>query len=75
MLSNPLIRNIRGKGLFIGIELAPEAGGARHFCELLKERGVLCKETHDNVIRFAPPLIINKPDLDWAIDQLIEVLC
>ncbi len=71
--SNPLIAEIRGKGLFIGIELVPEAGGARRFCETLKERGVLCKETHENVVRFAPPLIISQADLDWALERIIAV--
>ncbi|HET8844239.1 MAG TPA: ornithine--oxo-acid transaminase [Ktedonobacteraceae bacterium] len=73
VLTNPLIKEIRGKGLFIGIELLPEAGGARHFCEMLKERGVLCKETHEHVIRFAPPLIIEQNDLDWALDQILAI--
>jgi ornithine--oxo-acid transaminase len=57
-------------GLLIGVELFPEAGGARRFCEALKDAGLLCKETHDNVIRFAPPLIITPKDLDWAFDRI-----
>jgi ornithine--oxo-acid transaminase len=64
------IREVRGKGLLIGIELRPEAGGARRFCEALKEAGLLCKETHENVIRFAPPLVITAKDLDWAFDRI-----
>jgi ornithine--oxo-acid transaminase len=68
------IKEVRGKGLLIGVELNPEAGGARRFCEMLKDKSILCKETHDNVIRFAPPLIIEKEDLDWAIPRIREVL-
>jgi len=68
------VKEVRGKGLFIGVELFPEAGGARRFCEALKERGILCKETHDDVIRFAPPLVITKDDIDWVIENVEEVL-
>ncbi len=71
---SPHIREIRGKGLMIGVELVPEAGGARRFCEKLKAGGLLCKETHDNVIRFAPPLIIAKEDIDWALEKIEPVL-
>jgi ornithine--oxo-acid transaminase len=67
------IKEVRGQGLLIGVELDPEAGGARRFCEALKDAGLLCKETHDNVIRFAPPLIIGTKDLDWAFDRIREV--
>lgn len=70
-IDNPKIKEIRGRGLFIGVELTESA---RPYCEALKEKGLLCKETHDNVIRFAPPLIIEKEDLDWAIDKIKEVL-
>jgi ornithine--oxo-acid transaminase len=68
------VKEVRGKGLLIGVELYPEAGGARRFCEALKEEGLLCKETHDNVIRFAPPLTIQKPDIDWALERVEKVL-
>jgi ornithine--oxo-acid transaminase len=68
------IKEVRGKGLFIGVELHPEAGGARRFCEALKNKGVLCKETHDNVIRFAPPLVIKKKEIDWALKKIEPVL-
>lgn len=68
------IKEIRGKGLFIGIELLPEAGGARRFCEALKDEGLLCKETHENVIRLAPPLVIEKDEIDWAFERLEKVL-
>ncbi len=68
------VKEVRGKGLLIGVELKPEAGGARRFCEALKERNILAKETHDNVIRFAPPLIIDRETLDWALPRIREVL-
>jgi ornithine--oxo-acid transaminase len=68
------IKEIRGKGLFIGVELKPEAGGARKYCEALKNLGLLCKETHENVIRFAPPLVIKKEEIDWACEQADKVL-
>lgn len=68
------IKELRGKGLFIGIELHKEAGGARRFCEALKEEGVLCKETHENVIRLAPPLVINKDEIDWAFERIEKIL-
>ena len=68
------IKEVRGKGLFIGVELKSEAGGARRFCEALMKRGILCKETHENVIRFAPPLVITKEEIDWALVRIKEVL-
>lgn len=68
------VKEVRGRGLLIGIELKPEAGGARRFCEALKNEGMLCKETHQHVIRFAPPLIIQKEDLDWALERIEKVL-
>ena len=68
------IKEIRGKGLLIGVELKPEAGGARRYCEALQARGILAKETHEHVIRFAPPLIINRDVIDWAIPKIYEVL-
>lgn len=67
------IKEVRGKGLLIGIELDPEAGGARRFCEALKEEGLLCKETHEHVIRFAPPLIIKQKELNWAFKRVQQV--
>jgi ornithine--oxo-acid transaminase len=54
----------------IGVELFPEAGGARHYCEELMSIGILCKETHDHIIRFAPPLIITKDEIDWALEKI-----
>ncbi len=68
-----LIREVRGKGLLIGIDLKPEAGGARRFCEELKQEGLLCKETHENVIRFAPPLIVKAKELNWALRRIKSV--
>ncbi|AKM84717.1 MAG: aminotransferase [candidate division Kazan bacterium GW2011_GWA1_50_15] len=73
-IKNPLIKEVRGKGLFIGVELFPEAGGARRYCEALMTEGLLCKETHDDVIRFAPPLIIEQNELDWAMERIEQVL-
>jgi ornithine--oxo-acid transaminase len=67
------IKEVRGRGLLIGIELHPAAGGARRFCEELMKEGLLCKETHDNVIRFAPPLIIREKDLNWALKRIKTV--
>ncbi len=68
------IKEVRGKGLLIGVKLYEEAGGARRFCEALKEQGILTKETHENVIRFAPPLIIDKATIDWAAPRIRDVL-
>jgi len=67
------IKEVRGRGLLIGIELHPGAGGARRFCEELMKEGLLCKETHDNVIRLAPPLIIREKDLNWALKRIKTV--
>lgn len=65
------IKEVRGKGLFIGVDLYEPA---RRFCEALKERGILCKETHGTVIRFAPPLVITREEIDWALTQIEPVL-
>ena len=70
----PQVREVRGRGLWIGIELHESAGSARSYCEQLATRGLLCKETHDRVIRFAPPLVIRRKELDWALDRIEEVL-
>ena len=72
-IKNSLIKEVRGKGLMIGMELLPEAGGARQYCEKLKEKGLLCKETHNHIIRFAPPLVIEKDEIDWAMDRIAGV--
>jgi ornithine--oxo-acid transaminase len=73
-IPSPHVKEVRGKGLLIGVELKPEAGGARRFCEALQQRGILCKETHQHVIRFAPPLIITRAEIDWALERITEVL-
>ncbi|UCB45320.1 MAG: ornithine--oxo-acid transaminase [Spirochaetota bacterium] len=73
-IKSPFIKEVRGKGLMIGVELHPEAGGARRFCEMLMKRGILCKETHEHVIRFAPPLIIKKDEIDRALERINTVL-
>ncbi|MDH7492547.1 MAG: ornithine--oxo-acid transaminase [Candidatus Saccharicenans sp.] len=72
-LKSRKIKEVRGRGLLIGVELWPEAGGARRYCEELMKEGLLCKETHDHVIRFAPPLIIGKKELDWAFKRIKRV--
>ena len=73
-INSPHIQEVRGKGLLLGIELKPQAGGARRFCEALQARGILAKETHEHVIRIAPPLIIDKETIDWAIPRIRNVL-
>lgn len=73
-IPSPHVKEVRGKGLLIGVELKPEAGGARRFCVALQENGILAKETHDNVIRFAPPLVIDKETIDWALPSIRDVL-
>lgn len=72
-IESPIIKDVRGKGLMIGVELYPEVGGARKFCEKLQEKGLLCKETHENIIRFAPPLVINRDEIDWALERIDSV--
>ncbi len=73
-ITSPHVKEVRGKGLLIAVELKPEAKGARRFCEALQTKGILAKETHDNVIRFAPPLVIDKETIDWALPSIREVL-
>jgi len=73
-IPSPHVKEVRGKGLLIGVELNPEAKGARRFCEAMQAKGILAKETHDNVIRFAPPLVIDKETIDWALPSIREVL-
>ena len=73
-IPSPHVKEVRGKGLLIGIELNEKAGGARRFCEYLQAKGILAKETHDRVIRFAPPLIIKKETINWALPLIREVL-
>lgn len=73
-IPSPHVREVRGRGLLIGVELKPEAGGARRFCEALRQEGILCKETHKHVIRFAPPLVINRTTIDEALPAIRRVL-
>ena len=71
---SPHVKEVRGMGLLIGVEMKKSAGGARKFCEALMAKGILCKETHKHVIRFAPPLTITQKELDWALDRIESVL-
>jgi ornithine--oxo-acid transaminase len=73
-IPSPHVKEVRGKGLLIGVELYKEARGARRFCEAMQQRGILAKETHDNVIRFAPPLVIDRETIDWALPSIRDVL-
>ena len=73
-ISSPHVKEVRGKGLLIGVEVKKGAGGARRFCEGLKDKGILVKETHEDVIRFAPPLVIDKPTIDWALPHIRYIL-
>ena len=72
-LNSDSIKEVRGRGLWIGVELTPQAGGARRYCEALERRGLLCKETHETTIRFAPPLCITRKELDWAFERVQAV--
>jgi ornithine--oxo-acid transaminase len=73
-IDSKYVKEIRGRGLWVGIELEKEAGGARRFCEALMDEGLLCKETHENVIRLAPPLVITKEEINWAFSKIEKVL-
>jgi ornithine--oxo-acid transaminase len=73
-IESPHVREVRGRGLWVGIVLKPEARGARRFCEALVAEGMLCKDTHENVIRLAPPLVITREEIDWALERLEKVL-
>lgn len=73
-ISSSHVKEVRGKGLLIGVELKREAGGARRFCEALQREGILAKETHEHVIRFAPPLVIDRETIDWALLRIHRVL-
>ena len=69
-----IIKDVRGRGLMLAVELDPAAGGARKYCEALKERGILAKDTHGHTIRIAPPLVITPEQVDWAVEQFETVL-
>jgi ornithine--oxo-acid transaminase len=73
-LASPRVKAVRCRGLWAGVDLVSEAGGARKYCYRLKDRGMLCKDTHVDTIRLAPPLVITKDQVDWAVDQLEAVL-
>lgn len=73
-IKSPLISDVRGRGLFVGVEIDPALGKARDVCKALMARGLLSKETHHTVVRLAPPLCIGKDEIDWAIAQIREVL-
>jgi ornithine--oxo-acid transaminase len=73
-MNSPLVKEVRGKGLLIGVELNADVGGARPYCEQLMDRGILCKETHEDVIRFAPPLTIARDEIDQVLEHVRAVL-
>jgi ornithine--oxo-acid transaminase len=73
-IRTPQIKEVRGRGLMLAVELTPEAGGGRRYCEALMSQGLLCKETHENTIRIAPPLVITKEEIDWALERIEAVL-
>jgi ornithine--oxo-acid transaminase len=73
-IQSPYIKEVRGRGLMLAVELMSAAGGARKYCETLMSMGLLCKETHDNTIRFAPPLVITREEIDWALERIETVL-
>jgi ornithine--oxo-acid transaminase len=73
-IQSGLVREVRGRGLMLAVELREDAGGARQYCERLRDRGLLAKDTHDHTIRIAPPLPITRSDVDWACDTFAEVL-
>ncbi len=73
-IHSPFVREVRGRGLMIGVELHKTAGGARRFCEALMQKGLLCKETHQDVIRLTPPLVITRSEIDWALKRIASVL-
>ncbi len=72
-LRSNVIRDVRGRGLMLAIELEPEAGGARKYCEALRARGILAKDTHGHTIRISPPLVIRREEIDWAMEQIEAV--
>jgi ornithine--oxo-acid transaminase len=73
-INSSAVKEVRGRGLMIAIELHPQAGGARRYCDVLRTRGVLCKDTHDHTIRVSPPLVITRDEVDWALDQFDAAL-
>jgi ornithine--oxo-acid transaminase len=73
-IDSPAVKEVRGRGLMLAIELHQEAGGARRYCEALRRRGILCKDTHDHTIRVSPPLVITRDEVDWAVEQFEAAL-
>jgi ornithine--oxo-acid transaminase len=73
-IGSDIVKTVRGRGLMLGVEFYRTAGGARRYCEALKAKGLLCKETHDHIIRFAPPLIITRDQVDWALERIEAVI-
>ena len=73
-IDSPLISDVRGKGLFVGVEIDPGYGAARAVCESLMRRGILSKETHDTVVRLAPPLVITREEIEWAVRQFRDAV-
>ena len=73
-IESPHIKEIRGRGLLIGVEIKKSSGTARPYCERLMDLGILAKETHHQVIRFAPPLVITREEIDWAVERIAKVL-
>jgi len=73
-IRSPIVREVRGRGLMLAVELEPEAGGARRYCERLREAGLLAKDTHEHTIRLAPPLIITADEVDWASEVFAHAL-
>lgn len=69
------VREVRGRGLMVAVEFHPQAGGARQYCEALQNVGILAKETHDHTIRFAPPLVITRDQVDWTLERIGKVFC
>ena len=73
-INTPAVKEVRGRGLMIAVELHPHAGGARRYCDALRRRGVLCKDTHDHIIRVSPPLVVTHGEIDWAVEQFDAAL-
>ena len=73
-IASPVVKEVRGRGLMLAVELHPDAGGARRYCEALQRRGILCKDAHGHTIRISPPLVIARADADWALGQFEAAL-
>jgi ornithine--oxo-acid transaminase len=73
-IKSSAVKEVRGRGLMIAIELHPQAGGARRYCDALRRRGVLCKDTHNHTIRVSPPLVVTHNEINWALEQFDAVL-